>query len=502
MYDLKTIISTFSKDDAQRFTSYLEKKNKRRDAKNIQLFKLLNENSLNSEEICLKLYGGQKKDAYHALRKRLFQSVINFSANSSLEDENSIQMEVIKYILASRNYLQQKQYKVAFKILHKAETISKEHHLYPLLNEIYHTQIQYAYAFPNIKFDEIIKKFNSNRENHLLEDQLNVVYSKIKLKLAKEDTSDLQTILDNTLSEYNIDIIGHLSFKTLYQLISIVSVSAFATNDYLKIESFLIETYNKILSYKDKEKQPYYHIQIVYHIANTLFRNKKFIDSEAYLYQMHELMLQYRSKYYNTFKLKYNLLLSLNYNFTNRQNKAITILESFINQKFQDTESVLDIYLSLVMYYFQKGELKKAHYLFLKFYHSDAWYTEKAGKEWVIKKSLIDILLHIELNHIDLVESRLLSFKRSHFKYLRSIKQERAITYVKLVEYYYKHPELITTETFKDKVESSFEWISSQKEDIFVMSFYAWLKSKMEKQNLYKVTLKLVNNTETIPSKL
>ena len=177
------------------------KKNKRSDTKNIQLFKLLQNDDLNSEDLCLKLYGSPKKAAYHALRKRLFQSIISFSANSSLEDENSIHMEIIKYILASRNYLQQKHYKTAYKIINKAEVIALEHHLFPLLNEIYHTQIQFAHAYPSIDLDELISKFNRNKEKHQLEDQLNIVYSKIKYRLAQDDTSDFQTILKNTREE-------------------------------------------------------------------------------------------------------------------------------------------------------------------------------------------------------------------------------------------------------------------------------------------------------------
>jgi hypothetical protein len=38
----------------------------------------------------------------------------------------------------------------------------------------------------------------------------------------------------------------------------------------------------------------------------------------------------------------------------------------------------------------------------------------------------------------------------------------------------------------------SFNWIEAQQEDIFVMSFSAWLKSKMENKPLYETTLKLV----------
>jgi len=49
-------------------------------------------------------------------------------------------------------------------------------------------------------------------------------------------------------------------------------------------------------------------------------------------------------------------------------------------------------------------------------------------------------------------------------------------------------------------IEQSFVWVSHEKEDIFVMSFYAWLKSKMENQNLYETTLSLLNDFQNIAS--
>ena len=63
------------------------------------------------------------------------------------------------------------------------------------------------------------------------------------------------------------------------------------------------------------------------------------------------------------------------------------------------------------------------------------------------------------------------------------------------MEAYYKNPKIVTSEVFKNKIEQSFEWISAEREDIFVMSFYAWLKSKLENKNLYTTTLQLLNNT-------
>ncbi len=502
MTNLNEIISTFSIEEQQQFIQYLEKKNKRSDTKNIELFKLLVKNEDDSKSLCVKLYKGHKKEAYHALRKRLYQSIIDFIANANLKEENSVDMQIIKYILASRTFLTHKHYKMAYKILDKAEKIATEHHLFAILNEIYHTKIQYAYAYPQIDIDSLIGKFKANQKNNYLEDQLNIVYAKIRQTLNdityRGNIVDFETLLNDTLKEHNININDSMSFKSLYQLMTIVSISAFVSKDYLKIEPFLIDTYKTIQTHKNKDKQLFYHIQVLYIIANTLFRNKKFNDSLFYLDNMHKLMSSKQKKHYKTFFLKYNLLLALNYNYSNLQGKAISTLEPIAKQKHQDVESLLDINLSLIMFYIQAGDYKKAHQSFSKFYHTDKYHETKAGKEWVLKKNLIEIILHIELQNIDLVDSRLLSFKRLHFEYLKSINQQRVISYLSFVEEYYKAPEKVRSISFHDKVKNTFEWVKAEQEDIFVMSYYAWLKSKMENTPLYITTINLIKEAQIV----
>ena len=496
MTDLNLIISTLTIEEQQQFVTYLKKKNKRNDIKNIQLFKLLQQNELSSSEICLALYNSNKKNAYHALRKRVYQSLIDFIANINLEEENSVDMQVIKYILASRSFLHNQQYKLAYKILDKAEALAEAHYLFSILNEIYHTKIQYAYANPEIEINSLIKTFKANQKNLFIEDQLNIVYAKMRQTLHnityKGDIIDIETLLKTTLQDHHISVTESMSFKSLYQLITLVTIPAFVTNDYLKTETFIIETYSILKTHKSQSKQLYYHIQVLFLIANTLFRNKKFNESLNYLEQMETQMLLNRKKHYTTFKLKHQFLLALNANYSNQQKTAIEILEQHTNTKHEDLDSLLKIHLSLIMFYIQAKRYKDAHGIFSKFYHTDNYYESKAGKEWVIKKNLIEIILHIELNNINLVESRLLSFKRNYFSYLKQIKQQRAITYLSFIEAYYKDPPFIQTAEFKNRVQSSFEWVGKEKEDIFVMSFYAWLKSKMENKPLYQTTLELV----------
>ena len=502
MTDLSAIIATFSSEEEQQFIHYLEKKNKRDDTKNIQLFKLLAADEHTSKTICQTLYKKDNKPAYHALRKRLYQSLIDFIANRNLEEENSVDMQIIKYILAARTFLIYKKPKMAYQILDKAEALAQEHQLFPILNEIYHTKIQYAYLNPSVELNDLILIFRSNQKLHFIEEELNMVYAKVRQLLNdmtyRGTVVDFESVLKQTFAEHHVDLSESLSFKSLYQLMTIVSLSAFASNGYLKIESFLLKTYDKIKDHKTKDKQLFYHLQVVYLIANTLFRNKKFSESLQFLGQMQSLMLQKRKKYEITFKLKQLLLSALNYNYSDQQDFAISLLESVEEKRHNDLESLLDIQLGLVMFYIQKSDFNKAKTACSKFFHTDAYYIEKAGKEWIIKKNLAEIILYIELGLLDLVESRLRSFKRSYYDYLKNLKQERVITYLGFVEQYYKKPEQITTEDFRRKVEASFDWIDSKEEDIFVMSYYAWLKSKMESRPLYTVTLELIAKAKTV----
>jgi len=71
------------------------------------------------------------------------------------------------------------------------------------------------------------------------------------------------------------------------------------------------------------------------------------------------------------------------------------------------------------------------------------------------------------------------------------------LNFIQLANYYYEYPENVTSAEFKERVEKSFEWVGAEREDVFVMSFYGWLKSKMEQRNLYTTTLDLVNQTKT-----
>ena len=497
MINLNEIVNSFTEDKQQEFINYLESKNKIPNAKNVQLFKLLRNENLNSKEISLRLYKKNQINALHALRKRLFQSLIDFTANTNLKEDNSIDMNLIKYILSARTFLQKGHYEVGFKVLEKAEGIANEYQLHTILNEIYHTKIEYAHCVSSINLENIINTFRENQKQFEIEENLNIAYAQIRKEVNEiqynQKVVDIKSVIDKVLNVNKITFSDSLSFKSLYQIIQITNISTSQNFKYCNIEPFLLETYQILKNHKAKEKQLFYHIEVLYVIANTLFRNKKFANSLQYLELMNYYMHQNKKKYFKEFHFKYQVLFALNHNYIGNQDFAISILLPFVDKKNIDLVSELDIYLSLIVFYFQKNELDKAKRIFSKFYHTDKWYIEKAGIIWTIKKNILEVLLQIDLGNTDVVESRLLSFKRNYFEMLKKINQDKVIMYIKLVEAYYKNPEKVTSKEFFEKVENSFQWKTHQKEDIFMMSFFAWLKAKMTKKDIYEVTLNLIN---------
>ena len=119
-------------------------------------------------------------------------------------------------------------------------------------------------------------------------------------------------------------------------------------------------------------------------------------------------------------------------------------------------------------------------------------YTKKVGFIWVIKKNLLEILLLIELDYIDLVESRLNSFRKKHGAHLLAHNEKRIMDYVNLVAAYYHNKQSIQSEGFEKKLDAILN-IDNKEEDLFAISFYAWLKSKMESKNTYTTCLDYIN---------
>ena len=146
------------------------------------------------------------------------------------------------------------------------------------------------------------------------------------------------------------------------------------------------------------------------------------------------------------------------------------------------------------MIHFQQGELTQAKSVLAALTNSDAFYIREVGLEWLLNLKYLEILLHVELGSIDYVDSRISSLTRKFRSELKLPENAQIIPFLKLVKELEFTPEYAKTDAFRSKVERTFDWKPKEEEDLLRMSFYAWLKAKMEGRDIYETTLELVND--------
>jgi hypothetical protein len=483
---ITSIIQQFTEEEQHGFLRFLKQKNRRGDTKNLQLFKLLL--SGKTEKLDEIIYGKPARNAYHALHKRLQDSVIDFVARQSFAGETSEELDILRLLLAARIFFEQKHHKIAIKTLGKAEQKGLQYEIYPILTEIYHTKIQYAHLQTREPLESIIAAAEQNLIYFNQEQHLAMAYATIKARLADNPEVSAKRVIIEVLALYSISPNTGFTFKSLFQLMELLVTAAEMHRNYYDIADYMRELY-AIVSAKEQlaEKHLYYHIKIVHLMAVSYFRNKNFEASLLFTEKMKLEMDKQKGKYSRLFEHKWAALQALNLNYNGSSQEAISLLS---NEK----TTSLDSQLTLIMCYFQQSQFKEGYAVFKQMNHSDQWYEKKMGWTWVAKKSIIEILLLVELDKLELVWSRLESFKKRFTQRLKKGGETRALTFIKLTQLYYDNPSQVTTQVFEDKVASSFEWIGSEREDIFVMSFYAWLKAKMTQRNIYDVTLEIVNS--------
>lgn len=490
MNKIKNILPILSKTDRQNFIEHLNKLNKIKNPKNIKLFKLL----LIDKENELKLEIGN--NAYHVLNKRLTDSFINFTSNLILEEEASNEVKIMKHLFLSRKLFSHSKHKIAFKLLSSIEKEAIKLEDPVLLNEIYHTLIQYSHVEFAPEQEELFKKFKANQFNLLKIEHLNMAYAVIRkaysVNESAQDIIDLSTLIHSTFKKYDINIEESINYKSLYQLAEILDLNSANHKNYHTVDLFFIDNLNKLNSNeKLSGKHHIYHIDLLYLIANIYFRQRQFEKCTHYLNLMHTEMLKFDKQYYDSRLIKHNTLFALVNNYSGKFIESLSTLKQ-LNLKFK-SKYLANPQLVQIMIHFQQGQLEKAKKLLITLNQTDNWYIKQVGLEWLLNKKYIEILLHIELGNIDYVDSRIESLTRKYASYFKSMTDFQVLPFLKLVKQFYHAPHIINSTKFKELVESTLTWKPNHEEDVFLISFYAWLKSKMDNKPLYETTLFIIN---------
>jgi hypothetical protein len=494
MIPLTDIIHKLSKEEQAKFSNFIKKSGKSKQSRKYELFKLILDEKFPAREFPKRIYGKENKVAYHQLRKRLFDDLIKFIALERFNSEEEQLLEITQLILAGKHLIINKNYASGFKLLYKAEEKSIAESDSESLNEIYNLLIQFSHYNPEIDLENTIKKLERNRVLMIEESNLNMAYASVKEIFHTYHQKGIEVNFDEILSDvfhrFQISEKSGNNFKTLYQLVQIVAANANVTKEYHMVAPFVLERYSKI-SQKEEEQNRYvfFHVKLLYFIANVLFREKRFEESNQFLSNMEKLLSAHTS-YQKVFETKILVLKALNTNYQGNNSAAEKIIEEALHSKSETSKDYLDAMVVSSMIYFHQKNYKKVKSIYSKLRATDTWYIKKMGVNWLMNKNLIEILTHIELENLDYVDSRLESFLNKHEEYLNH--DQRARTYLQFLKISYQHPSKVQTEEFKSNFFNSVEKKPRLQEDIYVLSFLAYLKAKMLGKETYETTLELV----------
>lgn len=492
--DIKSIINSLSEEEKKDFIKFQKDKNKRKEDKNIALFRLLSKETVESKKAEELLYPERNKAAYLAVRKRLFKSLVEFIALNKLENDKSHAQELEKNYQAALHFFHSDHFKAGWKLLDIAESKALKNNQVELLHRIYKTKIQFSYTDENRDLTELISEYEENKKQLENEEKLNIAYGKIKRQLKetkyKGRVVDFKELFEDAFESLDIPLNAINSAKSLYQLLGIIRSSALITKDYFSVEPFIEESYQSLkdrVGFTSKDKK--YQINILYIVAHTMFRNKRFEDCLSYL---DELKACFPSPIFSSGAfVRQESLRALALNYSGKNKEAIDLQAVILSQNISVGDRLNGL-LNQVVFKFQAKQFKESLTLLNEINHSDQWLTKSLGIEYVIKRNLIEILLHIELHNFDLAEYKINNFEKNFKKYFLETDQNRVILFLKLVKQYLLNPKIAGTVSFGNQIRDSFTWVGYRKEDIYALSFFAWLKAKNENADTYECTISLL----------
>src|SRR5690606_34694288 len=120
------------------------------------------------------------KEAYHALRKCLYDNLIVFISYKSFEKNSSGTHEALRLLDVRLFFLENVRYTPAFKCLDKAEQLASFLEQYSLLHEILQTKLDYAHWNKREEVQEISTRLIENQEKLMKETRLSIVYASLK----------------------------------------------------------------------------------------------------------------------------------------------------------------------------------------------------------------------------------------------------------------------------------------------------------------------------------
>lgn len=499
MTDIIEILSTFDAADLRSFHHFLNRQKQVSNRKSIEMLEILiNNPTIKPARVAEKLYKKPNNEAYQAVRKNLKKQLTNFIVLKNFEEGSDTQQTVLGLISLSRYLFDHAKGARAWKFLLKAEGLACEYELYNYLDLIYMLQIEYINEHKQTDINDLLNKFETNKQKADRDRKISIALSIVKFKLQQVRISgrliDFDNVLQQVIADYQLQEDYLSQAKLFYQFMEIFRSAVIANKDYYSFEPFILSNYRKFLERSTSTiKDNFYKAGILYMIAHTLYRNKKFLTALLYLEQLNKCFETGNKATKTKYFIRCTHMIAHCQYFTGGYQQAINLLENTLknNPNLENYER-LNLLLSLSFYFFFQEETSKANRLLFAINTHENTLIRWMGSEWALKKDLLELIVQYELGNFEWVQNRKLYIEKAYNSFLSQNPYIRIVTFLNLINETIDKPGIIYHTTFYEKVDASFQWLPVEQEDTQAVLFYVWFKARMLKQPLYRSLVEMM----------
>ncbi len=500
MDSLEEIIDTFGIEDRTEFRRFLKRTKSNDNRKDLQLFQLISDESVTSKEYHYKLYQPPNQAAYLACRKRLSRSINKFIALKLIDSDSSNVSEVLNWVNMARYLFSNQKSELALKYLKKAERSALKNDLFEVLNTIYVYQIQYLPQPEQSQRIKIVRKWEKNKKalelNEKSEIALSIIHQKIVESNNQGTHSNILELITGTLNNLNLSTDFLINPRFIYNLTHANRKLMLSKKDFYNLEPFIINQYSLIQKQNGfAAKYNYYQLGFLYMIAHTLYRNKKFDKAYEYVLQLEEELKKASKTQIAELKPKLVLLKSNLFIFKKDLHSSLQLLQQEFTQLSLNSADKLKFISAIGIVQFLQGKPKQSLASLNTMNHSNNWCAKIMGREWLLKRLLMEVILYSELEEFELVDSRIRNIRRSFRDLLAVEPYNRAKPFLSIIKQINSAGNTANNSGHNLSVllESLFNFLPAEQEDLQAMLFYAWLKSKAAKKSFYEVLLEIVS---------
>jgi hypothetical protein len=118
------------------------------------------------------------------------------------------------------------------------------------------------------------------------------------------------------------------------------------------------------------------------------------------------------------------------------------------------------------------------------------------GMEWRFKKNMIEVITQVELEHEDIALSKIAFIEKHYAVFLKQPTYHRAKFFLSFIKKLINQPAIIRTKEFAEQVKAAQMALPEEKEDLQAITFFAWLKAKMQNKNYYQTLLEVMRTAD------